>query len=350
MIVTLHAPDGQPLNAKVEVEHGAIIIHSRGGAFGKPNLRNPDYRQALTFILQRLTTGELWPDDILLDSRPAQTWSRSERLVLSGDEYSQPVETLVTLIAQRSSALGRTDGSAGHGNSTRRLRIEVPGASVPSLMAALGSVASSDHNTIRLPAVIQRRVTPSMIDRAIDRLRAGEQHNFGTLTDYDVLVPGTGDRLPAKAVFGLALEEVIGRKATPTDFSAGWSQPSFQMIEDAGYPIIATREVTPADEMDDERTWAEGFPKRQSHLKRERRSGLAALKKRRFIAQHGYLFCERCNVIPSKDLGPNGDACIEVHHASIAISKMGDGARTRLSDLQCLCANCHRILHRQQLA
>lgn len=152
------------------------------------------------------------------------------------------------------------------------------------------------------------------------------------------------------AVFELALEQVIGRKTVSTDFSADRNQPCFQIIEDAGYPIIARNEPTPTDEVDDERSWAEGALKRQDHLRRERRSGLAALKKRRFIEKYGYLFCERCKVIPSKDLGSNGDACIEVHHAAVGISQMSDGARTRLSDLQCLCANCHRILHREQLA
>lgn len=100
---------------------------------------------------------------------------------------------------------------------------------------------------------------------------------------------------------------------------------------------------------EDERTWAEGCPKRIEHLRRERASGLGCRKKRRFIEEHGYLFCERCGLVPSKSLGPFGDACIEVHHNRIAVAKMTEQTRTRLADLQCLCANCHRIVHREQL-
>lgn len=203
MIVTLHKPDGQSLNAKVEVEHGAIILHSRGGAFGKSNLRNPDYRPALTLILQKLAAGDLRPHDILLDSRPAQSWPKPERLVLKGDEHDQPVEVLVTLIAQRSAALGRTDSSIGHGNSTRRLRIEVPGAAIKALITVLDASTPTGSEAIRLSDSVQRRVTSRMIDEAIERFHAGHQHNFTMTTDYDLLVPSTGSRLPAAGYGGL---------------------------------------------------------------------------------------------------------------------------------------------------
>ncbi len=64
----------------------------------------------------------------------------------------------------------------------------------------------------------------------------------------------------------------------------------------------------------------------------------------------GYLQCERCKLIPSQALGPHGDAVVEVHHAGIAVSDMEPGQITRLADLMCLCANCHRIVHRETRA
>ena len=36
---------------------------------------------------------------------------------------------------------------------------------------------------------------------------------------------------------------------------------------------------------------------------------------------------------------------IEVHHAEVSVAAMVEGHRTKLSDLQCLCANCHRLVH-----
>ncbi|SDM28509.1 5-methylcytosine-specific restriction enzyme A [Ensifer sp. YR511] len=187
-----------------------------------------------------------------------------------------------------------------------------------------------------------------MIDEAIEAFKAGRRHGFQDSTDYDVLLP-TGERLPPKAVFGIALMEVIGRPAVPGDFSGGVGTPCFESIEDAGYPIIPKEEEvsSPQSEFDDERTWAEGTLVRVQHLRRERAPGLAGMKKRRFMEQHGHLFCERCGLIPSKSLGPFGDACIEVHHNTVAVSKMEGKTRTRLADLKCLCANCHRIVHRE---
>lgn len=42
----------------------------------------------------------------------------------------------------------------------------------------------------------------------------------------------------------------------------------------------------------------------------------------------------------------DGEACIEIHHHATAVAEMGEGHSTRLEDLQCLCANCHRYTHR----
>lgn len=199
----------------------------------------------------------------------------------------------------------------------------------------------SETGNQRLPAEIQRRVRPHMIDQAVRDLLAGARHRFGKSTDYDVLVDGR--RFPPKAVFGLALETALRRQIGPQDFSAGRGAVSFQLIEAAGYPIVAKGTVP----IDDEHSWAEGSRKLAKHLKRERAPGLSEMKKRYFREEHGRLFCERCGVVPSETLGEFGDACIEVHHAATQVARMAANHRTRLSDLQCLCANCHRIVHRE---
>jgi predicted HNH restriction endonuclease len=92
----------------------------------------------------------------------------------------------------------------------------------------------------------------------------------------------------------------------------------------------------------------EGRPKLMQHLRRERAAGLASAKKASFIREHGKLFCELCSMDPVATYGEfDGPACIEVHHHSIQVENMGENHRTKLKDLQCLCANCHRIVHRQ---
>ncbi|UHS55500.1 HNH endonuclease [Agrobacterium vaccinii] len=346
MLTTIFDADGKPLDAKVDVEDNAVTVHSRGGAFGKPNLRNPDYRKALRVILERLAAGNATLTGVWLDSSVAKKWPENDRLLLEATELSLPVDQLVTLIGQRGAAKGRPVGKEkGHGNSTKRVRIVSSGLPAKKLMKILNPVTGAVSS--RLPAELLGRVQPWMIDNAIVSLRSGVQHSFPASTEYDVLLPN-GERVSANAIFGIALKEVIGRPATPSDFSGGMGTPCFEIIEYAGYPIVAKDdEPSSRSQLDDERFWAEGSLVRVEHLRRERAPGLAKMKKRHFIKEHGHLFCQRCGLIPSKSLGPQGDACIEVHHDVVAVSKMVGETHTRLADLKCLCANCHRIVHRE---
>lgn len=96
----------------------------------------------------------------------------------------------------------------------------------------------------------------------------------------------------------------------------------------------------------DDEKFAEGTPILRSHMRRERASGLAARKKAHFRDGHGgRLYCERCKLDPVAIYGEVGDAVIEVHHAATMVADMPPGYVTRLEDLQCLCANCHRLTH-----
>lgn len=347
MLTTLFDSAGRPLNAKIEIEDHAVIVHSRGGAFGKPNLRNPDYRRALRTIIERVVTTNAIPSGVWLDSTVARGWPEAERQLLEASEFSLPIDHIVTLISQRAAAKGRPVGTKGHGNSTKRIRVIIPGTSTDELMNLLSSNGASRSS--RLPAGTLRQVEAWMIDEAIEALRSSVQHSFQESTDYDVLL-ATGERFSPKAVFGLALGKVIGRPATPSDFSGGIGTLCFKTIEDAGYPVVPKNEQSlPHSDLDDEKFWAEGSLIRVQHLRRERAPGLAKMKKQRFLEEHGYLFCERCGLVPSKSLGPHGDACIEVHHETVALAKMKSETHTRLADLKCLCANCHRIIHRESI-
>lgn len=142
MLTTVTGESGQELDAKVEVEDGKLILHSRGGAFGKPNLRNPDYRKALVAIFSRLLGSELLPARVLVDSREAQTVDEAERVVLPASEVRGPVNNLVAKIGKRVAAFGREPGAKGHGNQNKRILIEVPGASANEILAVIQQSAS----------------------------------------------------------------------------------------------------------------------------------------------------------------------------------------------------------------
>ena len=95
-----------------------------------------------------------------------------------------------------------------------------------------------------------------------------------------------------------------------------------------------------------DREYREGTPQLRTHLRRERDGRLPIDKKNEFRAEHGKLFCERCKFTPVDIYGSDvGEAAIEVHHAKMMVSDMKPNHRPKLSDLQCLCANCHRIVH-----
>jgi 5-methylcytosine-specific restriction protein A len=193
-------------------------------------------------------------------------------------------------------------------------------------------------------------VAHAHVDRAVARLLAGENApNFDPSRDFDLLAP-EGERLAPKKVFGLALEEALGIEARPEHFSAGLGTVCFQILEAAGYPIIRKDEGVLGGGMepvDPDLEAAEGERRLVAHLRRERKPALAAAKRRAMIAQLGYLQCERCRLIPSRTLGLYGDAVIEVHHAGTQLAEMAAGHTTRLGDLMCLCANCHRLVHRE---
>jgi hypothetical protein len=193
-------------------------------------------------------------------------------------------------------------------------------------------------------------VTAEHFLRAARRLSGGfKDHPYGPSTDYDLLFDD--HRLPPKAVFGLAATEALGFVVRPANFIAGEGTVCFNMLRASGYLIIAKDEQAETDEpppSDDDRLWAEGRLRLVTHLGRERGSGLAAAKRDRFRAEHGKLFCERCGLDPVETFGPEfGEACIEVHHRETQVAAMADGHQTQLEDLQCLCANCHRVVHRE---
>ena len=85
----------------------------------------------------------------------------------------------------------------------------------------------------------------------------------------------------------------------------------------------------------------EGGLRLASHLSRERDATLIA----KFKAQLAKPVCDVCKMDFSEAYGVAGANYIEAHHR-IPVSKLAEGQKTTISDLVPLCANCHRIIHR----
>ena len=61
----------------------------------------------------------------------------------------------------------------------------------------------------------------------------------------------------------------------------------------------------------------------------------------------GRIFCECCGFDFEQTYGAHGSGFIEVHHET-PVSSLRPGQSVKLGDFRLLCANCHRMVHRQQ--
>lgn len=373
--------DGQPLDARTTIENGRVTLHSRSGrprSGGSGSRgRNPDYVAAFDAIFERLDIPSTAIKRVLLDSTPAKAFPERERILATAADFAADTPTVVrTRIRAKMRGFGRSnDMPANEGNQNKKVRIDTSlmDEEVVQRLRAVPVTASTPtarspretgtrSRIERLPASELRKVGSEHIRTALERLDAGDPaSNFDLSRDYDVKT-GDGRAYSPKKVFGLALEEVLGIQAGPGHFSAGWGTPCFDILEEAGLWIVpksssAARPKPSATELaeasaslvpsDEERTWIEGNPRIAVHLKKERQPGLAAEKRARFIIDHGRLFCERCRLDPVESYGTEaGAACIEVHHHRTHVADMQTSHETSLDDLKCLCANCHRVLHR----
>jgi hypothetical protein len=193
------------------------------------------------------------------------------------------------------------------------------------------------------------KVTPEHMWRAVQQLVRGMEHPFGPSTDYD-LIADDDHRLPPKAVFGVAASIALGMEVLPKRFKGGEGSKCFRALRSAGYLIVPKDAETPTPAMpteEEDELWSEGAARLVSHLRRERARGLSKAKKAQFRRLHGgRLHCESCGLVPLESYLPSvAEACIEVHHREVQVASMPDGHQTSLDDLQCLCANCHRIVH-----
>ena len=206
------------------------------------------------------------------------------------------------------------------------------------------------YDAERLPAEDLNRVTAEHVWNAVEMLRdTGLDHPFGPSTDYDIITDA-GERFPPKAVFGFAASEALGFEVQPKHFSGGIGTPCFRILQAAGFIIVPKNEVAPPKSIpasNEDQEWTEGKPRLVAHLRKERASGLAQAKKDQFVRLTGRLTCERCGMDPVEVYGgEHGLVCIEVHHHSVQVENMTEVHRTKLEDLQCLCANCHRVVHK----
>ncbi|MDC0886230.1 HNH endonuclease [Altererythrobacter sp.] len=328
-------------------------------------------------MLERLSASGT-KANVYLDSRPAKKKPLPERLIANSSELTGPVSEQFNFLVRVMNA-----GTNSHG-AWRRILLGVSDQSASDLAETIGGIkdpaapseTSSDEGTSRverLSAAEQRAATSTHIASAVSELLVGhEMPLFAPSRDYDLITPD-GDRLAPKKVFGRALELAgVIVDAMPGHFSAGRGQPSFELLEAAGFSVITKSEaateakrrkgnnaqsrkeaVKLADSVgadSEERSWIEGDKRMVGHLRFERkRCAKAAAAKRDAVrsANNGQLACERCDTdwyqFYSHEVA---EAIFDVHH-TIPLAEVDEGHETTVEHLLCLCANCHRAEHRK---
>lgn len=341
--------DEQPIDAYAEVDLLGVTLHGRRGSRGR--VRNADYGLALRLLIRRIAAAGIPVDRAFVDSSRVQAIPIPDRTILLGQELEQDGSKAFTVMSNRMQEVEQGTSING-GNPTSTVRIQfAKSIALPELMEKLAVVPVDKdlRSADRLPVEELNRVTAEHVWNAVEKLRTGADHRFGPSTDFDLL-SDTGERFPPKAVFGLAASEALGFEVQPRHFTGGQGTPCFRTLEAAGFTIVPKGEAVPLSNipvLQEDREWTEGKPKLVSHLMKERASGLAQAKKANFVRLHGRLICERCRMDPVAAYGgQHGLACIEVHHHSVQVEDMIEAHRTRLEDLQCLCANCHRVVHK----
>lgn len=99
------------------------------------------------------------------------------------------------------------------------------------------------------------------------------------------------------------------------------------------------------DDQTDDDSVEEGRSLYKLHKVRERNHAIVERKKEQALKKYGKLACEACMFVFEDFYGPEGKDFIECHHR-IPLASFKVSSKTTLDDLALVCANCHRILHR----
>lgn len=80
------------------------------------------------------------------------------------------------------------------------------------------------------------------------------------------------------------------------------------------------------------------------HQRAERDRNLRRMKLDDFLAKHGRIFCEVCSFSFEDAYGEIGAGLIEIHHL-VPMADLTVERKTHISELMCLCSNCHLAIH-----
>ena len=155
------------------------------------------------------------------------------------------------------------------------------------------------------------------------KTRGIRKHGSSNTTTYDLTPAGLA------AVESVAIVETPGKQRAK-------KMPAQVQVK-AASPVVKKAVVLLSSK--------EGKRLLKVHKTIERNPALGREKKRLAQSELGCLRCAVCNFDFSRRYGPHGDGFIECHHTK-PLSDRLEEEETLLEDLELVCANCHRMLHR----
>lgn len=222
-------------------------------------------------------------------------------------------------------------------------------------------VWSRDELTLALDLYIQTSGNPTgKDDEALDRLSAllNKLHRLNGTAGYDTL----------RNRNGVYLKVMNFRSSDPTYLGQGkvgmtrgnrleavlWKEYDGRLADLAADAKAIRRTVNEADEVAvaklppaEPYEGEEGGVIMRLHKRYERDPKLVS-EKRKAAAATEKLACEVCGFDFKATYGDLGNGYIEVHHTK-PVHTLLAGTKTKLEDLSLLCANCHRMAHRERI-
>lgn len=344
------ANDGSVLDAHLDIEGAEFVFHSRGGTRDKGTATNLDYGPAMRLLFGRLVDRGLSISGVWLETSRTVHLPRAERQMFGPADVGTDSADWFTLITSRAQLFGRRQGAKPGGSRVKKVRIAVSGlgeatdlVDVLGVRKIEGRRSAGRRSTLDLDAI-----SADQVWMAMQQMAASSGATPPSTRAFD-LVTEDGRRLDPASVLNLAARQTVREELREDALGELSDNEIARRLAAFGHVLVPQGEAVATDALPvtaEDREWCEGEPKRVTHLRRERAAGLAKAKKSAFVREHGRLFCERCELDPIERFGGEvGEACIEVHHRRTLVSGMLNGHLTVLEDLQCLCANCHRIVH-----
>lgn len=181
---------GDTLDSRFHVapEEGdiAIYLESRSGALRSPQRRNPDYNEALWYILARLAASEGVLLDATVESSETRGFSLEQKRLAIGHAYPVPIAAhdpgeLRLQLTRAQRTIGRLPGAGPGGNNTKRIRLLVRpgnGIATPDVVRELlisGSMDPLRDAVEAIKAIASRRLGQGFATDSASR-KAVEDH------------------------------------------------------------------------------------------------------------------------------------------------------------------------------